>query len=74
LSNFDFKRNKIFIILFIYLFLNILSYLKFYKFDGVDIDWQYPNTTTGRSSDKKNLVALMKVNFEFFFLNKTYSY
>jgi GH18 family chitinase len=47
-------------------FLIILSYLKIYKFDGVDIDWQYPNTTIGRSNDKKNFVALVKVNFDFF--------
>jgi len=36
--------------------------LKFYKFDGIDIDWEYPGFVdhSGTSSDKQNFTLLIK--------------
>jgi chitinase len=42
---------------------NILEYISNHKFDGVDIDWQYPNGPNGHPEDKQNYAILLKVNF-----------
>lgn len=39
---------------------NVVAFLEKYHFDGVDIDWEYPNQNGGRKSDKHNYVLLLK--------------
>ena len=36
--------------------------LKFYKFDGIDIDWEYPGYAahSGTTNDKQNFTLLMQ--------------
>ncbi|RZC36321.1 Glyco hydro 18 domain containing protein, partial [Asbolus verrucosus] len=38
-----------------------LQFLKTHKFDGIDVDWEYPAQRGGKSSDKKNFVDMLKV-------------
>ena len=37
-----------------------VEYLKKYKFDGFDVDWEYPNQRGGKPEDKANFVTLLK--------------
>ncbi|XP_066603348.1 chitotriosidase-1-like [Prorops nasuta] len=39
---------------------NVVVFLKKYKFDGFDIDWEYPNQRGGKPSDIENYVALLR--------------
>lgn len=39
---------------------SVVEFLNKYKFDGFDIDWEYPNQRGGKPADKKNFVALLK--------------
>lgn len=39
---------------------NVVNFLKQYNFDGLDVDWEYPNQRGGKPSDKENYVALLK--------------
>lgn len=47
---------------------NVVSFMKEYGFDGVDIDWEYPGAPDrgGHKDDTKNYVALMKTLKETF--------
>lgn len=37
-----------------------LKFMKEYKFDGLDLDWEYPGKNGGQSYDKANFVTLLK--------------
>ncbi|XP_066581003.1 acidic mammalian chitinase-like [Prorops nasuta] len=39
---------------------NVVAFLKKYKFDGFDLDWEYPNQRGGKPSDVQNYVALVR--------------
>ncbi|XP_076164931.1 chitinase-3-like protein 1 [Ptiloglossa arizonensis] len=39
---------------------NVVKFLKEYKFDGFDVDWEYPNQRGGKPIDKDNFVSLLK--------------
>lgn len=39
---------------------NAVAFLQTYNFDGLDIDWEYPNQRGGNPADKDNLIALLK--------------
>ncbi|CAK9814906.1 Acidic mammalian chitinase [Anthophora quadrimaculata] len=40
---------------------NAVAFLKKYNFDGLDVDWEYPNQGSGsHKSDKQNFVELLK--------------
>ena len=39
---------------------NVVNFLKQYNFDGLDVDWEYPNQRGGQPSDKENYVALLR--------------
>lgn len=39
---------------------SILNLLAYYKFDGIDLDWEYPGSRGGLTSDKVNYVELLK--------------
>ncbi|XP_076164556.1 chitotriosidase-1-like [Ptiloglossa arizonensis] len=39
---------------------NVVRFLRRHKFDGLDVDWQYPNQNGGRPCDKENYVLLLK--------------
>lgn len=39
---------------------NAVNFLKQYNFDGLDIDWEYPNQRGGQPSDRENFVALLR--------------
>ncbi|XP_078034878.1 endochitinase-like [Augochlora pura] len=37
-----------------------VHYLQKYNFDGLDVDWEYPNQNGGKKADKNNYVELLK--------------
>ncbi|XP_015439740.1 PREDICTED: probable chitinase 3 [Dufourea novaeangliae] len=39
---------------------NVVDFLRRYNFDGLDVDWEYPNQRGGVPSDKQNFVNLLK--------------
>ncbi|CAF4833625.1 unnamed protein product [Pieris macdunnoughi] len=39
---------------------SVLLFLDTYKFDGLDLDWEYPTRRDGRPEDKANYVLLVK--------------
>ncbi|KAJ2938294.1 hypothetical protein O0L34_g13207 [Tuta absoluta] len=39
---------------------SVLLFLETYKFDGLDLDWEYPARRDGRPIDKANYVSLVK--------------
>ncbi|XP_068622318.1 probable chitinase 2 [Battus philenor] len=39
---------------------SVLVFLNLYKFDGLDLDWEYPAKRDGRPIDKANFVSLVK--------------
>ena len=39
---------------------NVVNFLGQYNFDGLDVDWEYPNQRGGQPSDKENYVALLR--------------
>ena len=39
---------------------NAVNFLKQHNFDGLDVDWEYPNQRGGQPSDKENFVALLR--------------
>ncbi|XP_028167467.1 probable chitinase 2 [Ostrinia furnacalis] len=39
---------------------SVMVFLDQYKFDGLDLDWEYPARRDGRPEDKANYVALVK--------------
>lgn len=39
---------------------SIVSFLVTYKFDGVDIDWEFPVSGSGNAADKQNFTLLMQ--------------
>lgn len=38
----------------------VTSFIRFHKFDGLDLDWEYPTQRGGAPHDKENFVALCK--------------
>ena len=34
-----------------------------YKFDGLDLDWEYPTKREGKPYDRENFVLLVKVKY-----------
>ena len=39
---------------------NVLQFVKKYKFDGFDLDWEYPAKRGGNVDDVQNLVLVLK--------------
>ncbi|XP_076749063.1 chitinase-3-like protein 1 [Xylocopa sonorina] len=39
---------------------NVVNFLKEYDFDGLDLQWFYPNQRGGKLADKENFVAMLK--------------
>lgn len=40
---------------------NVIDYIQENKFDGIEIEWRWPNGPAGSLSDKENLATLLKV-------------
>lgn len=40
---------------------NIINFLEKYDFDGLDLDWEYPNQRGGKQSDKENYVTILQM-------------
>uniref|UniRef100_A0A0L8GR24 GH18 domain-containing protein n=1 Tax=Octopus bimaculoides TaxID=37653 RepID=A0A0L8GR24_OCTBM len=45
---------------------NVITYLRKYKFDGLDMDWEFPGTRGSKASDKTLYTFLMKELYESF--------
>ncbi|CAI9730440.1 acidic mammalian chitinase-like [Octopus vulgaris] len=45
---------------------NVITYLRKYKFDGLDMDWEFPGTRGSKTSDKPLYTFLMKELYESF--------
>ncbi|KAG6447259.1 hypothetical protein O3G_MSEX004873 [Manduca sexta] len=39
---------------------SVVAFIDHYKFDGLDLDWEFPSKRGGRPEDKANFVALVK--------------
>ncbi|XP_013781598.1 chitinase-3-like protein 1 [Limulus polyphemus] len=39
---------------------SVVQFLKQYKFDGLDLDWEYPAARGGKPEDKQNFVTLIR--------------
>ncbi|KAL6255476.1 hypothetical protein P5V15_013812 [Pogonomyrmex californicus] len=39
---------------------NVIDFMKRYKFDGFDVDWEYPNQRGGKLEDVQNYISLLK--------------
>lgn len=39
---------------------SILNLLSYYNFDGIDLDWEYPGSRGGLTSDRVNYVELLR--------------
>ncbi|CAG9825623.1 unnamed protein product [Phaedon cochleariae] len=39
---------------------NVLKFLVYYDFDGIDVDWEYPTTRGGVPADGENFAALLR--------------
>ncbi|XP_059062527.1 probable chitinase 2 [Achroia grisella] len=39
---------------------SVMAFLEKYKFDGLDLDWEYPSKRGGKPEDKDNYVTLVK--------------
>ncbi|XP_076226130.1 chitinase-3-like protein 1 [Nomia melanderi] len=39
---------------------NAVNFLRQYNFNGLDIDWEYPNQRGGQPADRQNFVALLR--------------
>ena len=39
---------------------NVVNFLQQYNFDGLDLDWEYPNQRGGQPSDVENYVVLLR--------------
>lgn len=39
---------------------NVVAFVQKYKFDGFDVDWEYPNQRGGNPADVQNYVTLLK--------------
>jgi GH18 family chitinase len=50
----------------------LFRYLEDNSFDGLDIDWQYPNGANGAPQDKQNFILLLKVYNCFVFFVEFY--
>lgn len=38
----------------------VTQFIRFHKFDGLDLDWEYPTQRGGQPYDRENFVALTK--------------
>ena len=40
---------------------SVISFLRKYEFDGLDIDWEYPSNRGGSYDDKENYSVFLEV-------------